>query len=249
AEDANNTLWFSAGGARSPVVGWLNTKMFLETGDAAKAQGWAPFILDTNGKGKREGDYVEPNQPVDPTKQKRILAGLYGIGIDPNDGTVWGSVLAVPGGVVHVIPGSNPPARHGHRPQRRRVDSACQRPSGELRPQEVQGPAQRPQRHRPPLPGRLDAASVPGTAIRGPRRAGRGRVELLHLGRSVRHFGARAQRADRHRQHVGFAGSAGGRQVRDPAHSLSDGLPRQGARWAHRRSRRRLEGQGALVDL
>jgi hypothetical protein len=109
AEDANNTLWFSAGGARAPVVGWLNTKMFLETGDAAKSQGWAPFILDTNGKGKREGDYVEPNAPVDPTKQKRIVAGLYGIGIDPNDGTVWGSVLAVPGGVVHVIPGSNPP--------------------------------------------------------------------------------------------------------------------------------------------
>jgi hypothetical protein len=91
------------------VVGWLNTKMFLETGDAAKSQGWAPFILDTNAKGKREGDYVEPNAPVDPTKQKRIVAGLYGIGIDPNDGTVWGSVLAVPGGIVHVIPGSNPP--------------------------------------------------------------------------------------------------------------------------------------------
>jgi hypothetical protein len=109
AEDANNTLWFSAGGARAPVVGWLNTKMFLETGDAAKSQGWAPLILDTNASGKREGPYVEPNQPVDPTKQKRILAGLYGVGYDPNDGTIWGSVLAMPGGVVHVIPGSNPP--------------------------------------------------------------------------------------------------------------------------------------------
>ncbi len=109
AEDADNTLWFSAGGARAPVIGWLNTKKFLETGDAAKSQGWAPFILDTNGKGRREGDYVQPNQPVDPTKQKRILAGLYGIGVDPNDGTVWGSVMTMPGGVVHVIPGSNPP--------------------------------------------------------------------------------------------------------------------------------------------
>jgi hypothetical protein len=92
------------------VVGWLNTKMFLETGDAAKSQGWTAFILDTNGNGKRDEDYVEPNQPVDPTKDKRIVAGLYGIGYDPNDGTIWGSVLAMPGGVVHVIPGSNPPA-------------------------------------------------------------------------------------------------------------------------------------------
>jgi len=30
AEDADNTLWTSGGG---PVVGWLNTRMFLETGD------------------------------------------------------------------------------------------------------------------------------------------------------------------------------------------------------------------------
>jgi hypothetical protein len=110
AEDADNTLWFSAGGARAPVIGWLNTKMFLETGDAAKWQGWTPFILDTNGNGKRDEGYVEPNQPVDPTKDKRILAGLYGIGYDPSDGTIWGSVLATPGGVVHVIPGSDPPA-------------------------------------------------------------------------------------------------------------------------------------------
>ena len=55
--DANDTLWTSGGG---PVVGWVNTKMFDETGDAAKAQGWTPFVLDTNGNGKRD-DYVEPD--------------------------------------------------------------------------------------------------------------------------------------------------------------------------------------------
>jgi hypothetical protein len=110
AEDKNNTLWLSAGGARSPVVGWINTKMYLETGDEQKSQGWTAFILDTNGNGKRDEDYVEPNQPVDPSKDKRIVAGLYGIGYDPNDGTIWGSVLSMPGGVVHVIPGDNPPA-------------------------------------------------------------------------------------------------------------------------------------------
>ena len=42
-----------------PVVGWVNTKVFDETGDAAKSQGWAPFVLDTNGNGKRD-EYVEP---------------------------------------------------------------------------------------------------------------------------------------------------------------------------------------------
>jgi hypothetical protein len=34
--DANDTLWTSGGG---PVVGWVNTKMFDETGDAAKVAG------------------------------------------------------------------------------------------------------------------------------------------------------------------------------------------------------------------
>ena len=33
------------------------------------------MILDTNGNGKRD-EYVEPNQPVDPTKDKRIVGGL-----------------------------------------------------------------------------------------------------------------------------------------------------------------------------
>ncbi len=36
AYDASDTLWTSGGG---PVVGWLNTRVFDETGDAARAQG------------------------------------------------------------------------------------------------------------------------------------------------------------------------------------------------------------------
>jgi hypothetical protein len=110
AEDANNTLWTSAGGPQSGVVGWLNRKMFEETGDEQKSQGWSALILDTNGNGKRDDDYVEPNQPVDPTKDKRVTAALYGIGVNPVDGTVWGSVLTFPGYVIRVNPGSNPPA-------------------------------------------------------------------------------------------------------------------------------------------
>ena len=109
AEDANNTLWFSVGGARAGVVGWLDTKKFLETGDAAASQGWTAIVLDTNGNGKRD-DYVEPNQPVDPAKDKRITAGFYGIAYSPVDGSIWGSVLDYPGGVVRLVPGDNPPA-------------------------------------------------------------------------------------------------------------------------------------------
>src|SRR3989449_5604961 len=108
AEDANHTLWTSAGGPGSGVIGWLNRKMFEETGDEVKSQGWTALILDTNGNGKRD-DYVEPNQPVDPTKDTRVVAAFYGVGVNPNDGTVWGSVLGFPGYVIRLNPGMNPP--------------------------------------------------------------------------------------------------------------------------------------------
>src|SRR5712692_1927248 len=109
AEDANNTLWTSAGGPQSGVIGWLNRKVFEATGDEVKSQGWTALVLDTNGNGKRD-DYVEPNQPVDPTKDKRIAAAFYGIGVNPADGTVWGTVLGFPGYVIRLDPGPNPPA-------------------------------------------------------------------------------------------------------------------------------------------
>ena len=99
AEDANNTLWTSGGGQ---VVGWLNRKMFDETGDEEKSQGWTALIMDTNGNGKRDA-YVEPDQPVDPAKDKRFGGAFYSVAPAP-DGSVWGTVLGFPGAVVRLVP-------------------------------------------------------------------------------------------------------------------------------------------------
>jgi len=104
--DANDTLWTSGGG---PVVGWVNTKMFDQTGDAAKSQGWTALVLDTNGNGKRDA-YVEADQPADPTKDTRIISPFYSIMPSPADGSIWGATMGVPGAVVRLVPGSNPPA-------------------------------------------------------------------------------------------------------------------------------------------
>jgi hypothetical protein len=98
AEDADSTLWASAGGPQSGVVGWLNRRMFEETGDEATSQGWTATVLDTNGNGRRDQEDTV------------IKAGFYGIAVNPNDGTVWGSVLGYPGYVARLNPGSNPPA-------------------------------------------------------------------------------------------------------------------------------------------
>jgi hypothetical protein len=104
AEDADNTLWTSGGG---PVVGWLNTRMFLETGDEVKSQGWTALVLDASGNGRRD-EYVEPNQAIDPAKDKRIQAPFYAVAPAP-DGSVWGTVLGYPGAVVRLDPGADPP--------------------------------------------------------------------------------------------------------------------------------------------
>jgi len=103
--DNNDVLWFSGSGV---VEGWFNTKVYLETKDEAKAQGWTVFVLDTNGNGKRDA-YVEPDQPVDPTKDKRINAPFYGVAPSPVDGAIWGSMLGMPGAIVRLVPGSDPP--------------------------------------------------------------------------------------------------------------------------------------------
>ena len=104
AEDKDHTLWTSGGG---PVVGWFNTRKFDETGDERAAQGWTALILDTNGNGRRDA-YVEPKEAVDPKKDKRIATGLYAVSPAP-DGSVWGSSLGYPGGLVRLNPGANPP--------------------------------------------------------------------------------------------------------------------------------------------
>lgn len=85
--DADDTLWFSGTG---PVAGWVNTKVLDETGDAQKAQGWAPWVLDSNGNGKLD-DYVNPGQPADTAKDTRITAGSgpYSVMPHPTDGSIW----------------------------------------------------------------------------------------------------------------------------------------------------------------
>jgi hypothetical protein len=110
AEDADNTLWLSNNSQNDlAVVGWVNTRMFWETGDQAKSQGWTALIIDTNGNGKRDEGYNEPGQPVDPSKDTRIPFGMYGIAWSPLDGSVWGSNLGHPGYIIRLAPGPNPP--------------------------------------------------------------------------------------------------------------------------------------------
>ncbi len=101
--DANNTLWFSGTG---PVAGWIDTTVFDETGDGAKAQGWAPFVLDTSGNGKLD-EWTEPGKPAEPGKDMRIAgSGPYAVMPHPTDGSVWytQNIFAGPPGFLRFDP-------------------------------------------------------------------------------------------------------------------------------------------------
>ena len=101
--DRSNTLWTSAGGPGSGVVGWLDVAKYEETGDEAKSQGWVPIVIDTNGNGKRDDT------------DKRIPAAFYAVQPSPVDDSVWGqsmdigfSRMAQPGYVLRLVPGPDP---------------------------------------------------------------------------------------------------------------------------------------------
>jgi hypothetical protein len=101
AADANHTLWTSGG---AEVIGWLDTQQFDATGDAAAAQHWAPFVLDTEGKGKLD-QWVEPGQPAQANRDRRLAVSIYAVMPNPADGSVWGSVAyQYPGAIVRFDP-------------------------------------------------------------------------------------------------------------------------------------------------
>src|SRR5207244_1068899 len=98
-------------------LNWFKVRVWDETHDAEKAQGWCPAILDYNGDGKI-GAYSRTNEPPDPALDRAISgANGYGVGFNPLDGSVWivggvngGMKSAVPGKIIRMVAGSNPPS-------------------------------------------------------------------------------------------------------------------------------------------
>ena len=92
-----------------PVIGWLDVDLYEETGDAEAAQGWCPLIVDTNGDG-RITEWVGRAGDVDPALDKEMGGGWYGIVPDPTaDSVVWAASGGVPGQIVRLELGDNPP--------------------------------------------------------------------------------------------------------------------------------------------
>ena len=131
--DKNGVLWASGGVAGSDVIGWLDVKKWDATHDAQASQGWSPLVIDTKGDGER-GPYTEPGQPQEQGKDVRLRATYYGVAPSPLDGSIWGSVMGVPGAVVrydpktqlselYELPINDPKAKeHGYGPRGVNID-------------------------------------------------------------------------------------------------------------------------------
>ena len=74
-----------------------DVKKFEQTKDEEASQAWTPFILDTSGDGKR-GDYVEPDKPIEPGKDKRIAVNEYAIAVSPTGSGTRSNCPVTPSG-------------------------------------------------------------------------------------------------------------------------------------------------------
>jgi hypothetical protein len=128
--DENERLYFSGD---TEVVGWIDVDVWDKTKDIAKAAGWCPLVLDTNGDGKITPDRTQWNlqlegigggeganlrgkaqtstASLDPKKDTRVAGFHYGMGISPKDQSYWSARFSpyVPSGIFRVETGTNPP--------------------------------------------------------------------------------------------------------------------------------------------
>ena len=186
----------------------------LATGDAAASQGWSPFVLDTNGNGKR--DELGRARPAARIRSKdtRLPGSFYAVMPNPTDGSIWGSAaFGFPGCASIRFDPQDAAQRDLHRAAARAsacaardIDSngvvwvvARQRTSGRVRSQQVQGAAERPDGDRRSCPEGWTFHQLPGPGLRGSSAQDSVESQLLHLGGPARHAGPRPQRADRPR--------------------------------------------------
>lgn len=107
--DKDETLYMSARGVLG--IGWINTRIWDETHDEEKSQGWCPAVIDYNGDGKITQPWNNADEPPDPKLDRLATSHTgYVISVNPVDGSVWYQTTDLtPGDIVRVDLGSHPP--------------------------------------------------------------------------------------------------------------------------------------------
>ncbi len=248
------------------VVGWINTKMYLETGDAAKSQGWTALIVDTNGNGKRDEGYNEPGRaarlqqghphPVRLLRHRLVAARRLALGLEPRASRLHPAHGAGREPARNRARGNlqDPAARlrhprHGRRPQRRRVGAA--RFSGHIGSFDrtlCKGPLNGPGAELGnKCPEGWEFYPIPGPGFQGDSGAAENPYYTWVDQHNILGLGANMPIATGN-QSDSLHALVGGAMIelRVP---YPDGLLRQGPRRPHRRSECRLEGPRPLGDV
>ena len=134
--DENETLYFNE--LSGPMFGWIDTKIFDDTGDEQQAVGWCGQVVDTNGDGRitlpfnrpigrganplyisdtptgpvgRGGRGAAPDNagPPDPNLDTAVNYNMYSVIPSPVSDVVWGANESYPGHLVRLSRGNNPP--------------------------------------------------------------------------------------------------------------------------------------------
>jgi hypothetical protein len=108
ADDKRQTLYLAA---KEGGLAWIDTRVWDETHDSEKSQGWCPAVIDVNRDGKAVAYTSEP-EPLDPKLDRAVPSpGGDGVAYNPTDDSVWYSALNPrPGRLIRMVRGANPPA-------------------------------------------------------------------------------------------------------------------------------------------
>jgi hypothetical protein len=129
--DPDETVYFNE--LSGPMFGWIDTKVYDQTKDEQKANGWCGQVLDTNGDGKITKPWNVPaargrdsvvyagdtaggpagargGAPTnDPKLDTQVSYSMYAVIPSPVDDNVWGVTERYPGYLIRLQRGNNPP--------------------------------------------------------------------------------------------------------------------------------------------
>ena len=93
----DDKIWFGSGK-------YFDVKKWEATGDGKASAGAVETVVDTNGNGKADFPGTPADGPVDPTRDRQAKAGGYALIPNPLDGSIWYSVLGIPGSITRLDP-------------------------------------------------------------------------------------------------------------------------------------------------
>jgi hypothetical protein len=197
---------------------------------------------------------------------KRVMAGLYSVGVSPADGSIWGTSLGFPGYVVRVNPGSDPthtalaeiyePPLPGYGPRGGDIDrngvfwvSLSSGHLGSFDRRKCKGPLNGPGATGKHCPEGWTLYPFPGPQFQNVKDPGSAEASYYTWVDQFDTFGLGKNVPIATGNLNGSMRALVEGEVRQPVRSVPNEFFRQMGGWTHRRSESRLERQGLMGNI